>query len=88
MHRRRCRGSPDLVTTAPFACVRRHGRSASYDHAAGELGKWADLLAPLEVDEVYGFFNDDAGAGAPANAAAPIGMLEGLWGQLCSIYTF
>ncbi|WP_019176861.1 DUF72 domain-containing protein [Methanomassiliicoccus luminyensis] len=74
----RARGGAEHVPTAPFAYVRWHGRSASYSYTADELENWARLLASLNVDDVYGYFNNDAGARAPRNAATLIGMLDGI----------
>lgn len=73
----RARERPELVVTAPFAYVRWHGRSASYSYTTEELREWAGLLGSLDVDGVYGYFNNDAGARAPSNAAALSGMLAG-----------
>jgi uncharacterized protein YecE (DUF72 family) len=65
------------LITAEFAYVRWHGRSgAGYEYDVRELREWADLLEPLDVKTVFGYFNNDQGGAAPRNAQSLNELLE------------
>lgn len=58
-----------IKATASFAYIRWHGNAllyiSNYSHA--ELEKWARQIRDLTVDDVYGYFNNDAFSFAPLN---------------------
>lgn len=78
--------SPDLPAvrrrTAPFVYVRFHGTTARYAHRYRdeELEPWRAWLAEeaAEGADGYCYFNNDAEAAAPADAARLTGMLGGV----------
>lgn len=68
--------------TGPFVYVRWHGPpglplyTGSYSEA--ELGEWAERIRAWRADgrEVWGYFDNDTAAHAPANAQSLIGLLS------------
>lgn len=73
--------SPDLrvmdEVTASFAYVRWHGRGSwyRYDYPKKEIEEWARALERLEVDTVYGYWNNDVDANAPKNCLTMLELL-------------
>jgi uncharacterized protein YecE (DUF72 family) len=69
-----------LMATAPFAYVRFHGSEALYasNYTDEMLEGWAARLRALarETDEVYVYFNNDAGGYAVANALSLSRLLD------------
>ena len=65
--------APKLPTpvevTADFAYIRWHGVNDWYkhDYSKKELSKWADTIKDLDVDDIFGYFNNDYNANAPKN---------------------
>jgi uncharacterized protein YecE (DUF72 family) len=60
---------PYVVTTAPHAYIRFHGRVHwyRYNYSQDELEGWANTIQNLKVDKVYAYFNNDYNAWAPNN---------------------
>lgn len=65
-------------TTADFAYIRWHGREAwfNYEYSLPEIREWARDLAPLPVDEVFGYWNNDVNAYAPKNCQQLLRLLK------------
>jgi len=57
------------VITADFAYVRWHGRKSwyRYEYSENEINEWTRILESLDVEEVYGYWNNDYNAYAPRN---------------------
>lgn len=66
--------------TAPFAYLRWHGGTLLYasNYSPAELRQWAETIRSLPVNEVFGYFNNDAMAFAPKNCLQLRQMLEGV----------
>jgi len=58
-----------VKTTAPFAYIRWHGNALMFisNYRREELEEWARQIRSLAVEDVYGYFNNDAFAFAPLN---------------------
>ena len=74
------RAMPGLAPdTAGFVALRFHGLSGGFahDYDDAELAPWAERLAAIARSgrEAYAFFNNDAGARAPADARQLVGLL-------------
>jgi len=73
--------SPDMVfrteATCDFAYIRWHGRGSwyRYEYDSREIEEWAEFIEALNVDEVYGFWNNTASASAPKNCLELMHML-------------
>lgn len=67
-----------LRVTSDFAYIRWHGLDDwyKYDYSKQELSKWADVIKNLEVDEVFGYFNNDYQAFAPKNCSQLLELLK------------
>ena len=67
-----------ITTTAPFSYIRWHGKAALYatNYTDRELEDWAKTIRALPVDDVYGYFNNDAFAYAPTNCLHLINLLQ------------
>jgi uncharacterized protein YecE (DUF72 family) len=65
--------APELPTifqvTSDFAYIRWHGTTQwySYNYSRMELQKWAVLIKRIDVDDVFGYFNNDYHASAVNN---------------------
>lgn len=65
--------SPDFITdfivTSDFAYIRWHGKDKwyRYNYSKEELKEWAEKIRSLDVEEVYGYFNNDFEGYAPKN---------------------
>ncbi len=59
----------EIQLTADFAYIRWHGVNDWYKHnySKQELMKWAQKIKNLDVDDVFGYFNNDYQAYAPNN---------------------
>lgn len=62
--------SSPVTATADFAYVRFHGSRMLYGgcYQDEELERWAEMIRRLNADEVYVYFNNDAGGFALQNA--------------------
>lgn len=69
---------PLIEVTASFAYIRWHGRKEWYrsQYTQEELAAWADRIRALQVETVYGYFNNDARGYAPADCAALRQLVE------------
>jgi uncharacterized protein YecE (DUF72 family) len=69
-----------MAATADFAYIRFHGNQDLYfsRYSDYELKKWAEKIRklPMNVKDVYVYFNIDAGAAATANAFTLRKLLE------------
>ncbi len=65
------------VVTAPFAYIRWHGKDGKRqgNYSRDDLREWASIIDDLDVDEVFGYFNNDVGGHAPRNCQDLRGML-------------
>lgn len=74
--------SPEMVlkteATSGFAYIRWHGRGSwyRYEYDIREIEEWAGFIEMLNVDEVFGFWNNTAGASAPKNCLDLIRILR------------
>jgi uncharacterized protein YecE (DUF72 family) len=61
---------PEIVVTSNLAYFRFHGLTGGYRYRYSdeELGKWAEIISSLKVEEVYIYFNNDYRAQAVFNA--------------------
>ncbi len=68
----------DIVVTSDFAYIRWHGKDNwyRYNYSKEELKNWAEKIENLEVDEVYGYFNNDFEGYAPKNCMELKEILE------------
>ncbi len=59
----------DTIVTADFAYFRWHGVKDwyRYKYSKQELKNWAEKIKKLDVDRVYGYFNNDFQGNAPKN---------------------
>jgi uncharacterized protein YecE (DUF72 family) len=65
-----------LWVTGGWSYVRFHqGRRSSAGYPRTKLRRWADRLAELPVDPVYGYFNNDPGGAAVLDARSLRSML-------------
>ncbi|MEM2944107.1 MAG: DUF72 domain-containing protein [Methanomassiliicoccales archaeon] len=73
--------SPKMIfmtePTADFAYIRWHGRKSwyRYEYKSEEIREWVKFIQSLNVDCVYGFWNNDFNANAPRNCLELISML-------------
>lgn len=58
-----------VKVTADFAYIRWHGKDDwyRYNYSNDELNSWATQIKKIEVDEIYGYFNNDFEGLAPKN---------------------
>jgi len=59
----------DLKVTTDFAYFRWHGKNNwyRYNYSEDELKKWAKKIKKLDLENVYGYFNNDFKGYAPKN---------------------
>jgi uncharacterized protein YecE (DUF72 family) len=76
--------APSLPTniqiTTNFAYIRWHGEGKDwyrYDYSDEQLNGWATQIKKLEVNDVFGYFNNDYDAFAPKNCLKLKKILEG-----------
>jgi uncharacterized protein YecE (DUF72 family) len=66
-----------LIVTGGWSYIRFHqGRADHPAYARGKLRLWAERIAALDARDAYIFFNNDALAAAPADAATLIDLLS------------
>lgn len=60
---------PTIQVTADFAYFRWHGKNEwyNYNYSKKELNRWATEIKLMDVDQIYGYFNNDAKGFAPLN---------------------
>ncbi|MEF8848274.1 MAG: DUF72 domain-containing protein [Candidatus Thermoplasmatota archaeon] len=70
--------STPVISTTDFAYIRWHGKDKWYrsNYSKKDLKKWASKIKKLDVDEVYGYFNNDYNAYAPKNCLQLKEMLK------------
>lgn len=74
--------APDFETkikvTTDFAYIRWHGKDDwyRYNYSKEELNGWATKIKNLDVEDVYGYFNNDYEAFAPKNCIELREILE------------
>ncbi|MBI2930070.1 MAG: DUF72 domain-containing protein [Planctomycetes bacterium] len=68
----------DLVRTSDSVYLRFHGRTQWYrhDYSHEELTAWAGRIRDSGAREAWAYFNNDAEARAPVNAAGLAGLLK------------
>ena len=59
----------NIEVTTDFAYIRWHGKNDwyKYNYSPDELHEWAHRIQQLDVDTVFGYFNNDYDAYAPKN---------------------
>jgi len=59
----------DIILTSNIAYFRFHGEGYATKYSNEELEKYAETMQKLDCEQVYAYFNNDANAYAPQNAA-------------------